>query len=235
MSPSDKKEYRLVTPKMRLHLRHTVTTPHFTLPKPYRRRGAPPEDPPRSRRKLVFFGISGLVIVVLVLQIADLARESRRERALPIVAAGTGAPAAGAAPMAAAHATPAAEMAPGSPAPSHSLNEPAPVADAAGAAPASGTAAEPATAAAMPALPPAASFTGPKSAAAAPAALPRKSRPPLPAPAAPAAIPDPDVVLFTAILTLAPLILGEETAPEPACSGVEPHDAACAELQGMVP
>lgn len=86
MSPSDKKDYALITQTMRPRLRRTVNTRHYSLPKPYRRKGLP-EEHPRWTRKLAFYVGSGVLIGTLVALIADQAESHRRERALPIIAA----------------------------------------------------------------------------------------------------------------------------------------------------
>lgn len=243
MSTSDKKEYGLVTHQLRLRLRHTAKTPHYRLPKPYRHKSLPYERP-RSRLKLVFYGGAAALIAVLISQIAEMARQNRRERELPIVAvqvspAPIGTPAA-----------PASRVPPDSPAPYASLNEPAPSAAPAPDAKAAlmaGVSEVPADTGAddgamAPAVPTAdTSAAAPPSSAAQlpqPAAAPRKARalrPPPAPPALPAEPPDPDVVLVTAILKLAPLILGEQAGPDAACSDAGEGAAHCADLNGLVP
>lgn len=248
MSPSDKKDYALVTQKMRPRLRRTVNTRHYSLPKPYRRKGLP-EEPPRWKRKLAFYVVSGVVIGTLVSLIADLAESSRRERKLPIIAAHSGSESASAVRTAPATAAPydaGAAVLPDVPAPYESLNEPAPapVVDV-----------RP-VALAIDTLPTAFQPADVAPAAIAPVGvspLPEPGRRPLPALAAAAMVPgkrvkparhpggetapapDPDVVLISAILTLAPKLLAEAATPESGCSDTVPHSPACVDVPGLVP
>lgn len=236
MSPTDKKDYALVTQKMRPRLRRTLNTHHYALPKPYRRKRMP-EERPRWRRKLGFYVVSGLMIGTLIGQIADMAEEARRERELPIVAAvadeGQAEPASLPASLpnslpartaeqdGAAKDVPASPPAP-SPAPAPT---PAPT-------PAHAEVGQPpgVSAPALEGLPARAARAA--SSAAGPAS--RRGKP-APAASREAARPDPDVVLISAILLLGPALLGE---PEPAaaeCPADAPQEAGCAELHGMLP
>lgn len=232
MSPTDKKDYALVTQKMRPRLRRTLNTHHYALPKPYRRKRMP-EERPRWRRKLGFYVVSGLMIGTLIGQIADMAEEARRERELPIVAAvadeglaepaslPTSLPARPAEQDGVPEDVPASPPAP-SPAPA-ATPAPAPAHAEAGQAPG-------VSAPAPEGLPARAARAA--SSAAGPAS--RRGKPVLAA-AREAARPDPDVVLISAILLLGPALLGE---PEPAaaeCPADAPQEAGCAELHGMLP
>lgn len=228
MSPTDKNDYALVTQKMRPRLRRTVNTRHFTLPKPYRRKSVQAERP-RWKRKLAFYLVSGLIIGTLISQVAKLAEEARRARALPIVVAASPDEAPAALQAAGQHPSSAAA----SPAPAGTVPElaaAAPDSDAPAVQPA-GAAAPTVTEQAVPA--PADTLAAGKAAPGA-SRLARKPRPPSAPANEPPAAPDPDVVLISAILQLAPTILGEAEGVAPACSAEASREAACGDIHGMV-
>ena len=209
MSPSDKKDYGLVTQTMRPRPRRSVSMRDYSLPKPYRKKVFVEEAPTPSRIKTVLWTVSGVLVAGLVVELCMLAQETMRQRELPIIAA---------APR------PAVDDAPAPLAMREQVSAAAPIA-----------ALAPATAASRHAVSPvlAAAGIGAIRGKVHLASAGRPGKPSRLQPAALAPEPDPDVVLITAILLLAPQLRDNST--QHACTTSPPSENACADLHGMLP
>ena len=236
MSTSDKKEYALVTYKIRPRARRSVITRDYSLPKPYRRMVFAEEQPGTSKMKAALWAATGVLLAGLVAELAALAQEHLRQRDLPIIAA-----AALTAPQATAPLS-WAEVKPPSSAPDAAHGELATVGDTASFLP-TGSPEQQAQLSAKTGAASTAGFeTGPRPAAkAGPAPWSAATAPlrKLKGTHLPLAVPvpetDPDVVLITAILLLAPGFQTEAPGPASACVPGVPKDTPCAELHGMLP
>jgi hypothetical protein len=209
VSTSDKKEYGLVTQTMHPRPRRSVSMRDYSLPKPYRKKVFVEEAPTTSKTKLALWTVSGILIAGLVVELGMLAQETMRQRELPIIAAAPPRPAVDEAPAPRAvhkKAAAAAAIAIVAPAAAALAHEPLP-----GLAPGR-------TGVMRVKLHPAAGKHGKPAGWQAPALVPE---------------PDPDVVLITTILLLAPQLQDDST--QNACSAAAPKDNACADLHGMLP
>lgn len=241
MSTLDKNEYALSTSKMRPRLRRTMNTRHYLLPKPYRKKAFTEDAPSVSKIKVAVLVLAGVMIAGLVVELKALADENARVRSLPIIAAAAPRvvpPAPQPVPVLAQAPIPA------PPAPYVMLSEPAPAAvtestpaldaianheqeqiDDAVTRPITIATTQPTrpASAAVPAVPPVV------------IAAARKPRASAPLATLPAAELDPDVILITAILLLAPHLQVDIPANPGVCIPSSPKDPVCAASHGMLP
>ena len=235
MSTSEKKENALATSTVRPRTRGSLATRDYSLPKPYRRKAFPEEQPSTSKMKLALWAAAGVLMAGLIAELTSLAQENLRQRRLPIIAAAP--PPARPEPAPTVHSEqvqrPAARQAP---------YQPAPPALAPAAALAAEIVAIPAQAQLDDRQPRPGDIGGP--APTRTLAQPMAQRLPLVVKkgklarsvAVESAVePDPDVVLITAILLLSPHLEWDVPLPGPVCTPGAPKDPACAELQGMRP
>lgn len=238
MATQDKTEYALSTAKMRPRARRAVATPHYSLPRPYRRKAFAEEAPSVSKIKVAVLVLAGVMSAGLIIELVALAKENERVRNLPIIAAATPAVAPAAPPLAPLMRQ---EPRPAPPVPYVTLTEPVSAAIIAPVTPPDTIISHPPeqtdvantrpAAAAATLAPPLA----PRLSRAVVLAAARKTHQPAPLAAFAAAEPDPDVVLITAILLLAPHVRADIPGNPGMCTPGSRQETSCAAPHGMRP
>jgi len=235
VSTSEKKENALATSTVRPRTRGHLATRDYSLPKPYRRKAFPEEQPSTSKMKLALWAVAGVLMAGLIAELTSLAQENLRQRRLPIIAAAP--PPALPEPAPTLHSDqaqlPAARRAPHKPAPS-ALAPAAAVATEIIAAPAQAQLDDSVSLPGNMGEPAPARTVAQATAQRLPLVLKKGKQARLVAVES-AVEPDPDVVLITAILLLSPHLQWDVPLLGPVCTPDAPKDAACTELQGMRP